>query len=436
MSIGIAIALVGLTSLALAMLLVPLLLRQRDATSRDAYNLAVYRDQLAEVERDLARGVLAADEAEAARTEIARRILALSPAEAGAGPTALARGLKAHGSMPLALATVAILFLPVAAWMLYWQLGSPSLPDQPFAERTAPGANPAAANPAHSDMTEAVKRLGAHLKEHPEDLAGWLLLARSELSLGGYQEAADAYAHAAELSGHRADVMGDWGEAQVLAAGGTVTPAARAAFEAGLGDAETAPRSRYYLAFAQLQAGEVKAALDAWVALAADAPADAEWLPLVRQRITQAAGALGIDPATLKPAADAAKTAAGTPSPGPQAPAQAVPQSAGMPSSGAVASAAQATAGASPEERQAMINAMVERLAARLETQPDDVDGWTRLGRSYMVLNQPEKARQAYARAVKLKPGDPELARALAEANSAVAAGASGATAPAQSGSK
>jgi cytochrome c-type biogenesis protein CcmH len=421
LSIGLAVALVGLTSLALAMLLVPLLLRQRSAASRDAYNLAVYRDQLAEVERDLARGTLAADEAEAARTEIARRILALSPAEAATGA----------GSMPLALAAVTILFLPVAAWMLYWQLGSPALPDQPFAERTA-----ASANPAHVDMTEAVKRLGAHLKEHPEDLTGWLLLARSELGLGGYKEAAEAYAHAAELSGNRADIMGDWGEAQVLEAGGTVTPAARAAFEAGLRDPESAPRSRYYLAFAQLQAGDVNAALDAWVALAADASADAEWLPLVHQRIAQAAKALGIDPATLKPAAGAGPMAEGARLPGAQVSQQPAPQSTGVPSSGAVASAAQAAAGASPEERQAMINAMVERLAARLETQPDDVDGWVRLGRSYMVLNQPDKARAAYARAVKLKPGDPELARALTEASTAAAANTSGATAPAQSGSK
>ena len=350
------------------------------------------------------------------RNEIARRILALSPAEAA----------TAAGSMPLALATVAILFLPVAAWILYWQLGSPALPDQPFAERTAPGPRPNTADPAHVDMGEAVKRLRAHLKDHHEDLTGWLLFARSELSLAGYQEAAEAYGHAAELSENRADIMGDWGEAQVLAAGGTVTPAARAAFEAGLRDAEAAPRSRYYLAFAELQAGNVKEALDAWVALAADAPADADWLPLVRQRITQAAGALGIDPATLAPAASAGSLAAGARSPEPQAPAQAAPQSAGIPSSGTVASAAQATAGASPEERQAMINAMVERLAARLETQPDDVDGWTRLGRSYMVLNQPDKAREAYARAVKLKPGDPELARALAEASTAASTNTSG----------
>jgi cytochrome c-type biogenesis protein CcmH len=415
LSIGLAVALVGLTSLALAMLLVPLLLRQRSATSRDAYNLAVYRDQLAEVERDLARGVLAAGEAEAARAEIARRILALRPAEPETGA----------GSTPLAMATVAILFLPLAAWTLYWQLGSPALPDQPFAERNAARAQPTAAspaaNPTHTDMNAAVARLGAHLKEHPEDLAGWLLLARSQLSLSGFKEAADAYAHAAELSANRADIMGDWGEAQVLGAGGTVTPAARAAFEAGLRDPETAPRSRYYLAFAQLQAGDVKSAFDAWAALAADAPADAEWLPLVRQRIAQAASALGIDPATLKPSAGAARPEAG---------------STGMPSSSAVSAAAKAAAGASPEERQAMINAMVERLAVRLEQQPDDVDGWVRLGRSYMVLNQPDRARDAYARAMKLKPDDPEIRQALAEASTAAAAAKSGATAPAPSGSK
>src|SRR5690242_9378265 len=107
------------------MLLLPLLVRRSSPTSRDTYNLAVYRDQLAEIERDLARGVLTADEAESARVEIARRILALNPEEAAADASAT----------PLAVATIAILLLPVAAWMLYWQLGSPALPDQPFAER-------------------------------------------------------------------------------------------------------------------------------------------------------------------------------------------------------------------------------------------------------------------------------------------------------------
>jgi cytochrome c-type biogenesis protein CcmH len=204
----------------------------------------------------------------------------------------------------------------------------------------------------------------------------------------------DAYRHAADLSGHRADIMGDWGEAQVLAAEGRVTPAAREAFEAALADKENAPRSRYYLALAKMQQGDPKSALQAWVDLAADAPADAEWLPLVRQRIIEAAAKLGVDPSTLK-------------------------TSSGMPSQAAVAATAQATGNASPEDRRAMIEGMVGKLAARLEQQPDDVEGWARLGRSYMVLKEPAKAREAYARALQLKPGDASLEQALAEAAAA-----------------
>ena len=384
MSIGLAVALIGLTSLALAILLVPLLLRRRADGSREAYNLRVYRDQLAEVERDLGRGLLSPEQAEAARAEIGRRILGLSPAPASSASAS---------PVPFAAATIAVVLLPFAAWLLYAQLGSPALPDQPFAERAA-AAKAVASGVQHLDLGKAVAKIEAHLKEHPEDLTGWLLLARTEISVGRYAEAADAYRHAADLSGHRADILGDWGEAQVLAAGGTVTPTAREAFQAALADKESAPRSRYYLALAQSQQGDTKAALQGWVDLAGDSPADAEWLPLLRQRIAEAATTLGVDPASLK-------------------------TSSGMPSPAAVAATAQATADASPEERRAMILAMVGKLASRLESQPDDVEGWARLGRSYMVLNQPDKAREAYARAVKLKPGDPQLTRALVEASAA-----------------
>ena len=401
MSIGLVAALVGLTSLTLVLLLVPLLLRRGAPAARDAYNLAVYRDQLAEVERDLARGVLGAEQAEAARAEIGRRILALGPAS----------GQTAPDPRPLAAAVVAILLLPVAALLIYGQLGSPALPDAPFAARTAAATEPAADNPAHLDMTAAVAKLRAQLKEHPDDLTGWLLLARSELSRGHYQEGADAYRRAADLSGHRADVVGDWGEAQVLAAGGTVTPAARQAFKTALDDPQTAPRSRYYLALAQMQHGDVKDALKAWRALAADSPADAAWQPLLRQRIAEATAKLGL---AAPPASATNPTAANPTAANPTA------GNGGMPSAAAVAAAEQATAG-SPDAQRAMINAMVARLAARLEQQPNDVEGWTRLGRSYMVLNEPAKARQAYARAVKLKPDDPALQQALAAATLAAA---------------
>ena len=383
MSLGLAVALIGLTCLALAILLVPLLLRRHTAASRESYNLAVYRDQLAEIDRDAARGLLNPEQAEAARAEIGRRILALPPTSAAS---------SSMSSRSVAVGALAVIAVPFAAWLLYARLGAPALPDQPFAARATPAK--ATAGIEHIDLGEAVGKIAAHLKEHPEDLRGWLLLGRTELSLGHYAEAVDAYRHAADLSGHRADIMGDWGEAQVIAADGTVTPAAREAFEAALGDKESAPRSRYYLALAKSQQGDVKSALQGWVDLAADAPADAEWLPLVQQRIAEAAAKLGLDPASLK-------------------------TSSGMPSPAAVAATAQATAGASQEERRAMILAMVGNLAARLQQQPDDVEGWARLGRSYMVLNEPQKAREAYAHAVKLKPDDAALQQAYAEASRA-----------------
>jgi len=402
-NIGLAIALFTMTSLALAMLLVPLLSHRRGPAARDDYTLAVYRDQLAEIERDLSRGLLSAEETEAARAEIGRRILALKPADADPGSGAIpGRPTPVGHAGNLTAATLAILLLPIAAWALYWQLGSPALPDQPFAERGSAGTRPVAHDGAHlGDMKDALTRLAAHLKDHPEDLTGWLLLARTEAGLGHYREAAEAYRHAVDLSGHRADISGDWGEALVLAAGGNVTPAARQAFEAGLNDKEAAPRSRYYLALAQMQQGDVKGALKAWGDLAADSPAGADWLALVHQRIAQAQSALKAPGGRTQPAGAAATDAATV----------------------------------SPPERQAMINAMVESLAARLAQQPDDVEGWARLGRSYMVLGRPDKAHDAYARALKLKPDDPQLKEALAEAGTAAAA-KTGAAAPAAAGSK
>ena len=372
MSLGLAISLVGLCSLALGLLLIPLLLRPRLPAARGDYDLAVYRDQLAEVERDLGRGLLTAEQAEAARVEIGRRMLALppAPADAGADPKRL-------------VATViAVLVLPVAALLIYAQLGAPLLPDRPLVASAA-GAD----DSGHVDMQQALAKLRAHLQAQPDDLTGWLLLARSEVGLGHYQQGADAYRRAADLSGQRAEILGDWGEAQVLAAGGTVTSAAREAFEAALKDPEAAPRARYYLALGQMQQGDLRGAVAAWQKLAADSPSDAAWLPVVRQRIAEAEAKLG------------GKTTQGA-----------------GPEPAAVAAMAKSLSDAAPGERLAAINAMVARLAARLQQQPDDVEGWARLGRSYMVLNQPQKARDAYARAVKLKPDDAALKQALAEA--------------------
>jgi cytochrome c-type biogenesis protein CcmH len=411
MSMGLALAMLGLTTLAVALLLVPLILRSRANQARDAYNLAVYRDQLGEIERDVGRGIIAPAEAEAAKSEIGRRILALAP---NATPAA-------SSTASLALAAVAIVVLPFAAWTLYWQLGSPNLADQPLASRGNVAKDTATAANAHVDMAEAVRKLAAHLQEHPDDLNGWALLARSQIGLGNYRAAVDSYKHAVDLSKNKPEIVGDWAESQVLAADGAVTPEAQQAFRSALSDPASAPRSRYYLALAKLQEGDAKGALQDWVDLEADAPADAEWLPLLRRRIAEAAQAAGVDPGTVKTSSGtprkAPAEAAATPSPAvPTPPPAPAPAQSSMPSSAEVAETAKATESASPQEREAMITAMVERLAARLQQQPDDADGWIRLGRSYMVLDQPAKAVDAFVHAVKLKPDDAGLKQQYAEA--------------------
>jgi len=413
MSMGLAIALLGLTTLAVALLIGPLILRGRGSEARDAYNLAVYRDQLAEIERDVERGILSADEAEAAKSEIGRRILALEP---GAAPAAPSR-------TPLFVAAIAILILPFAAWTLYWDLGSPSVGDEPLASRNPADVNTASnqANP-HADMADAVQKLTARLQTHPDDVDGWLLLARSEVDLNRYQDAVNAYRRAAELSNQRPDVVGDWAEAQVLAAGGKVTAEAKQGFETALADKDSAPRSRYYLALAKEQAGDAKGALQDWVDLEAASPADADWLPLLRRRIAEAAQAAGVDQATLKTSSGvprkppAPAQAAANPAPAPTAAASPSQGEANMPSGAQVAEAAKATQGMSDQDRQAMINQMVDRLASQLQQNPGDAEGWTRLGRAYMVLDKPDKAVDAYARAVKLKPDDVAVKQQYAEA--------------------
>ncbi len=255
-------------------------------------------------------------------------------------------------------------------------------------------------------MDEAVTRLTAHLKEQPDDLTGWLLLARSQISLEHFQQAADAYRRAAELSGQRADIVGDWGEAQVMAAGGTVTPAAKQAFEAAAerpGDRRRARAItwRWRSCSRATQRARCRPGRTSRPKRR-PMPNGCRWCGSASQRPPRRWASTRQRRKPLPPR--------------PRRRPRSTPLANSAPDPAAVAAAAKATAGASPEDRQAMIQGMVERLAARLQTQPDDVEGWTRLGRSYIVLNQPERAGDAYAHAVKLKSDDIELKEQYAEA--------------------
>lgn len=366
------------------LLLVPPLLRPRAAAGeRQGYDRAVYRDQLAELDRDLARGLIDAEQAEAARAEIGRRVLAAARDAAPEG-TAPDRAPDRAPASARVLAAVLAVGIPLGALAVYLPLGRPDLPAQPLAAR-APVADPAQPPP---DVVAAVEKLKAHLDRTPGDLRGWIVLGQTYARMGIWEGAADAFGHAAALDPANIDLAAAHGESLVNASGGVVPEQARIVFDGVLAKQPKEPRARFYLAQARFQAGDAAGALDGWRGLAAETPPDAPWLPVLRERIAAAAGALGLDAATV------------TPPPLPAAP------------SPSATAGAPADAGAQNE----MIRGMVDGLAARLDANPDDVDGWIRLARSYRVLGQPDRAEAAARQAATRAPQRADARMALAEA--------------------
>jgi len=353
-----------LTALVLFVLLRPLLGARGREDAREAFNAAVYRDQLGEIDADRARGLIGESEAEAARLEIARRLLQADSKERSA-PSERASGSPARSAM-IVVATL----VPLLALGLYLLYGSPRLPDQPLAARLEDPSN-------SQNLAALVARVEARLREHPDEGEGWDVIAPVYLGAQRYQDAADAYNEAIRLLGPSAKRLSGQGQALVLANNGVVTEDAKSALTQAIALDPTLIEPRILIAIAKEQDGDFASAIADWRALIDKAPADAPWRQMVEQRIAS-------DEAHL----------AGKPLPGTPAPAEA-PPIAGGPSTIDVA-AAQTM---SPADRQAMIETMVQRLAARLDQDGSDLGGWLKLVKAYSVLDRKDDALKALARA-------------------------------------
>jgi len=335
--------------------LLPLTGGGRAALASAPHDLEVYRDQLAELDRDLARGLIQPSEAEQARAEIGRRILRLE----GEGAAGTGAAASASGALRL-VSAAAVLAVPLVSWGLYSQIGSPDLPSQPLAARLTK-------NPADSSVDELIARAESHLAANPSDGRGWDVLAPVYLRMGRYADAVAAYRNAIRLEGATAPRHAGLGEALASAAGGVVSAEAQAAFEAALKLDPQNAKAGFYLAVALAQEGRGDEAKAAWRSMLTTLPPESPWRNAVAQALADS---------------------------GDGAPAAASGAAGGGPSDEEMAAAASML----PQDRAAMIETMVASLDEKLRQNPRDEEGWMRLIRSYAVLGKADQARDALSR--------------------------------------
>jgi cytochrome c-type biogenesis protein CcmH len=337
------------------------------ANTQAGNDLAVYRDQLDEIERDRAAGLIGEPEANAAKIEVSRRLIAA--ADAAEFVHALPLGSPLWRRRAVAIA--ALILLPGVTTALYLALGSPNLPGQPLAERVSE---------AHQgrSIADLVSQAEAHLERNPDDIRGYEVLAPVYLRMGRFADAVSARRKLLALAGESAWRQSDLGEALVAAANGVVTADAKSAFERALALDPEELKAKFYVGLAAEQDGDRARAAEAWSAMMKNAPADAPWLPMVREALARVGG----------------------PPPGNALPA---------PSAEDIAAAS----AMSEKDRNEMIRNMVARLADRLKENGNDVEGWQRLLRAYLVLGERDKAVSAAGAARRALANDTEKLRRI-----------------------
>lgn len=391
------IFIIALSAMTLFLLSMPIWRRPVDEADRADFDLTIFKDQIKELERDQERGLISENEAETARLEIQRRMLSADEKRNQAK-----RDSKAISPMGKAVAGVICVAVLVGTFALYIHYGAPGYQDMPYASRDirkerilANGGN---------NMAEEIAMLQQRLQQNPKDIAGWMMLGRTLRTVGRTEESLDAFANALKESDRHPAVLADYAEAKIYANEGAVDEGVVEALMEALQKDPLQFKARFYMGYAKARIEDFEGALQTWVDLQAMAPPEAPWLEQVETQIDMALQASGLDLADFKPSDQAQRLSSQLKLEW-EAEAARQREEAARTQPGPSREQMEAVAEMTPEEREAMIRSMVQRLADRLAENPDDLAGWQRLAQVYQVLGETEKAAHARAQVEKLEAG-------------------------------
>ena len=336
----------------------PLLAHSKAAAAAHDSDLAVYRDQLAEIEKERVQGLIVGTEAEAARAEVARRLIRI--AEEHTRLAQVPTGAFARARQAAFYAAAAI---PIVAISLYLTVGSPSLPGRPYASRINEPVDQASA-------ADLVAKVEAHLRQNPDDGRGWDVLAPVYMRMGDFSRAGEAYQNAMRILGESPSRLAGFARATIMAENGIVNEPARKAYAKLLVADAQAIEPQVWLAIAKEQDGALAGASTEYRRLLALEQTKDPWRQLLDERLKSTTAKLN-----------------GEPQPGD-------------------------VAAMTPEARQKMIDGMVAGLAERLKKDGKDLAGWMQLVRAYTVLGKKQEATTALGDARASFAGD---AKALAQ---------------------
>jgi cytochrome c-type biogenesis protein CcmH len=358
-------------------IIVPIIRARADSSHE--YNATIYYDQLNEIKRDLDRGLLSPLDGEALKAEIEKR---LETNEKNITAEATNKQKKPSTRIPIVMAILMAGVIPFMSYGLYFYLGSPEKKDLPFAKRKPVSS----VDTTNVKMDVLVKKLRKRLDQDPDQLKGWILLGKSLVNLNRFDDASKAFKRALEIAPNRAEIASFAAETSFMAQGGEFNQEVRYFFKLAQKINPREHKALYYLGLDAFMEKKYSTAIQYWVDLISISPVGAPWLDSVRDRLIVASKAGKLKISSFASRVKSQRLNDNQQSPEPSPTQEDIKNANDM----------------SEKERKFFIRSMVDRLAERLKSEPNDLNGWRRLARAYRVLGEKQNAALVEKRIIEL----------------------------------